>query len=347
MSDHIYGIFSNADIIAFSHTGHTFSDNIPDLPGFKCVSCSVRPYAAIWGGVAVFVRPGFSVESVQDLPEFGMSWFHIRHLGVSVHACICYLPHEHSSYLKREDGRLSAEAHYEALNMCVSKYRALGEVLIMGDMNARTACVDDRCDITTLHEWQGLDVANIPIPHDLINSFAHMHKVCDRNSCDAVSNRNGGLLIDLCRNQGLLILNGRLSGDSDGVCTYFQHGRPEASSSLIDYFISTPSLCFDDLGKDKSGTYLHVYDPIDIPPRPSGGKFDHVPIIVSVPWFKLKVIKPVHQEATGVRVFKWQNEYRDKYVNYLLTLPKVSEHLHSVHSSACIESSAQSFFFCY
>ena len=182
--------------------------------------------------MAVFARAGFNVECVQDLPEYGMSWFHIKRRGDSIYACVCYLPHVHSSYLRLEDGHLSAEAHYVALSLSISKFRALGEVIIMGDMNARTARVDDRCDESTLHEWHGLEAANISIPRDIIHSFTRLRLINARNSYDTVSNRNGGLLIDMCRNQGMLILNGRLPGDSDGDFTYFQHGDADGHASL-------------------------------------------------------------------------------------------------------------------
>ena len=101
---------------------------------------------------------------------FGMSW--VRIIAFNLYVCACYLPHGSSSYLKHENRQLDAVAHSDSLRQSVSKFSALGEVLISGDLNARTACTDDRCDSVDMQEWEGLGAANLPIPCDTINVHA-------------------------------------------------------------------------------------------------------------------------------------------------------------------------------
>ena len=72
-----------------------------------------------------------------------------------------------------------------------SKFSALGEVLICGDLNARTACMDDRCDSVDMQEWEGLGAANLPIPCDTINVHACARAVPPRHNADGLCNPNG------------------------------------------------------------------------------------------------------------------------------------------------------------
>ena len=252
VSNPIMKLLDKADILTFSHTGYTFSDPIPDIPGFRHIACSNRPYKANSGGdFAVYVRTSLSIDISlsQDLPAFGMAWVRIRSHR-DIYMCICYLPPEGSTYFTNEAGTLDSNSHFEVLMQYTSKYLALGEVIIMGDLNSRTGSLDDRVSIDDLQEWQDLNIANVPIPSPLITSQLQLHTLPPRSSTDNVINNHGKRLIEFCRSQGLVILNGCLHGDKIGSFTYTQHGNIVLNhSSLIDYYISSASLAFDSYGK--------------------------------------------------------------------------------------------------
>ena len=57
--------------------------------------------------------------------------------------------------------------------------------------------------------------------------------VLPRNNCDNILNNHGKLLLQICKNCDLLILNGRKKGDSLGNVTF--HGRNGVST--VDYIV--------------------------------------------------------------------------------------------------------------
>ncbi len=350
MSNGVLGVINGADILVFSHTGHSASDHVPDIPGFRNVVCSARTYDATWGGVAVYARTRMHVSLVQDLPSYGMAWFKIHAAckqGADVYSCACYLPHGSSTYYKHEDGSVDADAHHDMLCQCITKYRALGEVVITGDLNARTACHDDRYDDIEMHEWQDMEGANIPVPTDLINMHACARMAAPRYSCDMTSNRNGRLLLDLCKQQGMLIINGRLPSDASGACTFYKHGNPGGACSLIDYFIATPSLIFD-VGAVKHGCDLQVMDIQSIPPRPGGGSFDHVPVTLTLSGSNKRNIPGMQgqggcsKEVPDV-VYRWSKQYKDKYIECLMGDMGVHKHFDSMYIATDCDAAVGSF----
>ena len=57
--------------------------------------------------------------------------------------------------------------------------------------------------------------------------------VLPRSNCDNILNNHGKLLLQICKNCDLLILNGRKKGDSLGNVTF--HGRNGVST--VDYIV--------------------------------------------------------------------------------------------------------------
>jgi hypothetical protein len=56
-----------------------------------------------------------------------------------------------------------------------------------------------------------------------------------------------------------------------------------AVCSLVDYFISSPSLVFEPSGQPKLGAYLNLLDRDSCPLRAGGdGKFDHMPVTLTI-----------------------------------------------------------------
>ncbi len=104
-----------------------------------------------------------------------------------------------------------------------SHFQAQGNVLICGDLNARTGLQPDFTDA------QGSKYINNKLT--IINkTFSHIH----RNNHDHIVNKNGKVLLQLCRSLGLNIINGRLRGDTLGRFTF---GSP-LGNSTVDYMIT-------------------------------------------------------------------------------------------------------------
>ena len=108
----------------------------------------------------------------------------------------------------------------EQLGNLICKYNIHGDLLIMGDMNARTArrpdfMVNDNIDIGS-------------------NDFYEIDQIeTGRCNQDTTVNPQGRRLLEICQSNKVRILNGRTLGDLDGLFTF--HG--EKGSSSIDVAI--------------------------------------------------------------------------------------------------------------
>ena len=111
----------------------------------------------------------------------------------------------------------------------------------MGDLNARTGGRDDRAEATDVYlarELAAMGAAGVTAAD--VTPSEWCAKVGPRASRDmGITNKHGTFLLDMCREQGLLILNGRLHGDEAGAHTFFQHGDTSRHCSLIDYCVAT------------------------------------------------------------------------------------------------------------
>ena len=128
--------------------------------------------------------------------------------------CALYIPPSESPYYNEEI--------FENLHSQINDFQAQGKVLICGDLNARTGSLPDfTSDDGNNH------ILGSSFPQDLMN----LHF---RNTSDKIINKNGKSLIELCKNLGLYMLNGRVRGDSFGRYTY----SSSLGSSTVDYMIT-------------------------------------------------------------------------------------------------------------
>ncbi len=101
-----------------------------------------------------------------------------------------------------------------------------GCIVVCGDMNARTAELDDYIRLADLQEF-----VDIPDEGAYLNS--HIPK---RSNCDKKPPGSGTWdceLLELCRSTELLIANGRTLGDVKGEYTF----TSPRGQSTVDYFI--------------------------------------------------------------------------------------------------------------
>lgn len=120
-----------------------------------------------------------------------------------------------SSYTVRHN--LDILSHLEQDINYLSQY---GNIVICGDLNARTGCQSEIIDN---------DNSYIDVPqHVRIGEISK-----SRRNKDMISNSRGKDLLDLCTSANLVILNGRTLGDSAGNFTCFQYN----GNSTVDYCI--------------------------------------------------------------------------------------------------------------
>ena len=100
--------------------------------------------------------------------------------------------------------------------------RTGGDILIQGDINARTSNTNDTVE---------------PDKYDVGNEKEQL-KIPLRNSADKIKDGRGRELIELCKSLDLCILNGRKTGDQFGSFKSFQW----KGSGVVDYAISSQSL---------------------------------------------------------------------------------------------------------
>jgi exonuclease III len=112
---------------------------------------------------------------------------------------------------------------WEILDDYISKYSGLGDTLIIGDFNSRIGSLQDILEPNPV--WDDKNNFNFVDSRNL--------NINPRVSRDSVTNQYGRKLIDLCKHDNLLILNGRTLGDLQGEFTSFHYN----GSSVIDYCI--------------------------------------------------------------------------------------------------------------
>ena len=96
--------------------------------------------------------------------------------------------------------------------------------MIIGDLNSRTG--------------SRLEILEICSELDGANCSTETENISTRVSKDSVVNHYGRKLLDLCRHDNIIIVNGRTLGDLHGQYTNFTYN----SCSVIDYCITNRNL---------------------------------------------------------------------------------------------------------
>ena len=126
-----------------------------------------------------------------------------------------YIPHENSN--------LRALDYFESLKDDILKFKLRGKVMILGDTNSRTGNLED----FTL----------LPNHNNIYGDLDDLPNVRARNNCDSIINNYGKELINMCRETGMQIQNGRLGPLGNSFSCYRYNGK-----SQIDYLITYPSI---------------------------------------------------------------------------------------------------------
>lgn len=310
------------DMVALVHTGAT-----PGLEAIAldrdvhCVCSMPRPVGHAHGGVACYVKPWLrhACTVARKHEELGILW--VRVDGVCsrpLFVAICYLPPQASSYYKAA-GAADLLDHFAVLQSDAAAFGASGDVMLVGDFNARTGA---RTEVDGV--WDGLQGAGVVLPpaHGM-----RMGVLPDRASMDSSNpvTAQGKLLLDLCRTGGLAILNGRTPGDAAGAFTFVKPRKQPGvvpaepavlARSVIDYVIVSPALVFDEQGACKPGCDMHVGPGTLLPQAPGGHKFDHLPVSATVDIGRRPEPAPMPEGRRAQR-YIWCESAQDAYTELL------------------------------
>ena len=177
------------------------------------------------GGITILakhdIRPGIRLVENSE----GFLWIRLEKsffkLENDIFLCGAYIPPKNTTQ------NISKTDYFGKLEKSILEYKGKGNILIMGDLNARTG-----------------NKGNAKFAYDkhLSNLLPDVSKDWNtievRSSCDDKVNTSGRTLLNICNNHNLRIANGQTPGDRVGNYTCFNHG----GASVVDYFITENTL---------------------------------------------------------------------------------------------------------
>lgn len=311
-----------------------------EIPGFTCIRNLARPHDPKHGGVAVYVKKDIAQYATvfAEHEELGILWVKL-HFGQGTRAlfvAMCYIPHgasgAHAALGAGRSVKEGIDLHFHVLNEDISRFAALGDVILMGDFNARVGTVSEVADMNG-DELEGMDKhARAALAPTLLPYYSRIMHM-PRNSGDkSPPNCLGNQVFDMCASHQLAILNGRLRGDEEGAITHFH--RSGRGNSMIDLVIASPFMVWDNTGKARDGYELRV-TPMELcPKRPDGGSFDHMPVRFSFPVYVCSPPQASESAQEKAAAFRWDESYRAAWVEVLTRHPDVLQHFHDMMAVA-------------
>ena len=140
---------------------------------------------------------------------------------------MCYIPPVNSTSWRWLDPDI-----WDTLEEEVGRFSRLGEVILVGDFNARTGISPD----TATFDEDG--DSYLPIPPECFCQMPPLERV----SQDTENNEHGMQLLNLCKASGLRIVNGRLFQDK-GTGKFTCHTA--RGNSVVDYVIASQAIMND------------------------------------------------------------------------------------------------------
>ena len=250
------------------------------------------------GGLAFLIKksikPGICLLPVSNSEFMWMKlskqYFNfVRDLYISV----VYVCPKNSSFAKKSDDI------FELLENDICKFSKDGDILLTGDFNARTNTTPDYCTNDDIGEF-------IDLPVDYQQDVPLIRFNSDNNPVDF----NGDKLLNLCKNTGLRLINGRFLGDVSGHFTCYNYiGKP----SVIDYMVASPSIL-------NSINTFHIGNPNE--------HSIHSTLSLRLKIHSLTTPVEDNNTLTPIRKYKWKCGDSIKYLQSLLK-PDINEQLKS------------------
>ena len=289
-SDFIENI-KDCDILGLAETH--IHDNILNklsIPGFSRIHYRVRKANSKGkgsGGVAIFSKPHISkyitpvTRNNQDV-----AWVKIDKslCGRDVFLGTAYFsPTGTKEHIAKQFGDLGED---------IAKFQQKGEVIIQGDLNARTGREKDFVNLHSIERHTDYREEEEP-------------GIVQRNSEDTFINKRGEELLELCKSLNMVILNGRKIGDPWGKMTSHQHN----GSAVVDYAIVSGNL-LRDIGNFTVGDF-------------SAWVSDHCHLLFNLSSSAQNVSKEREQLASVPKSYRFQEGDREKLIQSL----KIDENL--------------------
>jgi hypothetical protein len=189
------------------------------------------------------------------------------------------------------------EGSFDNIAVEVSMIQDLGgNILLIGDFNARTSAIDDYVDCRYFADHMP-DM--LPLGNDFLEVLLERHN-SDKGGLKGWHNE----FLDLCCSSGLFIFNGRIVGDELGECTCFANG----GSSFVDYMVASPALfdCATSFVIHKCPLFCR-----------KGCDFDHRPLSLNLqlPW--QHVASATSKSHTDIRRFNHDANKCSQYCQHL------------------------------
>ncbi|MES9885167.1 MAG: reverse transcriptase family protein [Sedimenticola sp.] len=283
------------------------------------------------GGIGIYIKEGLarSVEIIESTCDY-ILWLKVKHAILNIDSdlllgCI-YLPPTGSRYLDADQMLLLDD---EITQKCAEyKY-----TLLLGDINARTACLSDHIasdDFLLSHFDFDTETSNYFHKHVVLENLGYKLK---RISKDKKTNAHGYFLIEICRNSNLFMLNGRVGSDREvGEFTF-------RNKSVIDYALASV-----DLFRHLSNFSINQTDTL----------FSDGHALLSVDLASKYKIENVTNATGKKQTRKWNNKLSEKFanninttkLNNLLLLPDSKDIINQITSeiSSVFETAVQKTF---
>jgi exonuclease III len=214
-------------IVSFVETWNDSCKSVNNIPSFTCICNSTRKKHRRTrrgsGGIAGYVKNCIS-KGVSNLScrHSDIVWIKLDSkffsLSRDVFIAVVYFSPDNSSSCTEDINTI-----YSRLLRNIEHCSQLGDIVIQGDFNAQTNTVPD---------FVISDSTEFSRPID--NEYSIDSHISRNNLDNKHTNESDKLLIDLCKESGIRILNGRTIGDLRGKCTYITYnGRSVVDCTLV------------------------------------------------------------------------------------------------------------------
>ena len=255
------------------------------------------------GGIVVFYKSMIH-KGITEMRDITLSdnrlWFKLDktffNWNKDLYICACYVPPISSAHYDDDFSKLENE---------ISGLAGMGNIMIIGDLNARIA---EKYDFIE-NENDGNDPFMQILPDNYTTDFN-----IKRNSFDKIFNTQGQGLIDLCIASQLRILNGRFVGDLFGNMTCFKTN----GASTIDY-------CLTDVDLINNVNFFQVLDPNYLS--------DHVQIVVHIECQKTYLYKNHSTVLNKLeKTYRWESLSKTRLLD-ILGEPETQEQILSFENT--------------
>jgi hypothetical protein len=224
-AEEVLQVAGGSDILVFTETWLGEGQRAPDIAGYRAFHFG-RPHAlqagSHRGGVACYVRERLQ-QHVTHFSSDASNSFAVMRISKEagfqrdLYLFVCYVVPRGSTRIS-----MATRGIWVELQECIGAALSRGQVLMVGDLNARTGTASDfSIDSIVDDEFQ---IGSGPT-------------CAPRNNQDTVVNSHGRELLKLCHRTGLRIANGRVLGDELGCFSYVS---PSGDASLVDYVVACP-----------------------------------------------------------------------------------------------------------